>query len=73
MLHEAQASLPPLARSVLHGIAAQLRALRSEIKRIETQILDWHQPTRRAVGLRRSRASARQFYRCTEVGAPWQV
>jgi transposase len=42
MLHEAQGSLPPLARSALHGIAAQLRALGSEIKRIETQILGWH-------------------------------
>jgi hypothetical protein len=30
MLHEAQALLPPLARSALHGIAAQLRSFRSE-------------------------------------------
>ena len=42
MLHEAQGSLPPLARSALHGIAAQLRGLGSEIKRLETQIVDWH-------------------------------
>jgi transposase len=42
MLHERQEELPSLARSALHGIIAQLRALASEITRIEGQILSWH-------------------------------
>ncbi|WP_421838717.1 IS110 family transposase [Novosphingobium sp.] len=41
-LHEEQGRLPAYARSALHGIAAQLRALASEIDRLEAQILDWH-------------------------------
>lgn len=41
-LHEEQGRFPAHARSALHGIAAQLRALASEIDRLETQILDWH-------------------------------
>lgn len=41
-LHEEQARFPAHARSALHGIAAQLRALASEIDRLEAQILDWH-------------------------------
>jgi transposase len=42
VLHETQESLPPLARSALHGIAAQLRALGGEIKHIEKQLLEGH-------------------------------
>ena len=34
--------MPLHARSALHGLAAQLRALASEIDRLETQILAWH-------------------------------
>ena len=41
-LHERQDKLPVHARSALHGIAAQLRALASEIDRLEAQILAWH-------------------------------
>jgi transposase len=41
-LHEEQERLPDHARSALHGIAAQLRALTSEIERLEAQILAWH-------------------------------
>src|SRR5262249_5777066 len=41
-LHEAQDTFPLLARSALHGIVAQLRALATEITRIERQILEWH-------------------------------
>ena len=41
-LHEQQDSLPSHARSALHGIASQLRALASEIDRLEAQILAWH-------------------------------
>lgn len=41
-LHEEQDGLPVHARSALHGIAAQLRALASEIDRLEAQILAWH-------------------------------
>lgn len=41
-LHEEQSRLPAHARSALHGIAAQLRALASEIDRLEAQILGWH-------------------------------
>ena len=41
-LHEEQDRFPAHARSALHGIAAQLRALASEIERLEAQILDWH-------------------------------
>jgi transposase len=41
-LHEEQDRFPAHARSALHAIAAQLRALTSEIDRLEAQILDWH-------------------------------
>ena len=41
-LHEQQGHLPVHARSALHGLAAQMRALASEIERLETQILAWH-------------------------------
>ncbi|MEN8677295.1 MAG: IS110 family transposase [Alteriqipengyuania sp.] len=41
-LHEEQDQLPVHARSALHGIAAQFRALSSEIDRLEAQILAWH-------------------------------
>ena len=41
-LHEEQDRLPVHARSALHGIAAQFRALSSEIARLEAQILTWH-------------------------------
>lgn len=41
-LHEQQEHLPVHARSALHGLAAQLRALGSEIDRLEAQILAWH-------------------------------
>jgi transposase len=41
-LHEEQERLPAHARSALHGIAAQLSALASEIDRLEAQILAWH-------------------------------
>lgn len=40
--HEEQDRFHAHARSALHGIAAQLRALTSEIDRLEAQILDWH-------------------------------
>lgn len=38
-LHEQQDSLPSYARSALHGIASQLRALASDIDRLEAQTL----------------------------------
>ena len=41
-LYEEQDRFPAHARSALHGIAAQLRALASELDRLEAQILDWH-------------------------------
>ena len=41
-LHEQQEELPAYARSALHGLAAQMRALASEIDRLEAQILAWH-------------------------------
>jgi transposase len=41
-LHEEQDRLSTHARSALHGIAAQLRALASEIERLEAQIMAWH-------------------------------
>lgn len=41
-LHEQQEKLPAHARSALHGLAAQMRALASEIDRLEAQILAWH-------------------------------
>ena len=41
-LHERQEELPVHARSAPHGLAAQLRALKSEIDRLEAQILAWH-------------------------------
>lgn len=40
--HEQQENLPALARSALHGLAAQLRALTSEVDRLEVQIIAWH-------------------------------
>lgn len=42
LLHEAQEALPGHARSALHCVAAQLRALASEVDRLEAQILAWH-------------------------------
>lgn len=42
ILHETQERLPIHARSALHVIGAQLRALASEIDRLEVQILAWH-------------------------------
>jgi len=43
LAHAAPKQRPAVnARSALHGIAAQLRALASEIDRLEAQILDWH-------------------------------
>jgi transposase len=47
-LHDEQSRLPAHARSALHGIAAQLRALSSEIDRLETQILAWQTSRRLA-------------------------
>jgi len=41
-LQEEQDRLPVHARSALQGIAAQLRALGSEIDRLEARILAWH-------------------------------
>jgi transposase len=41
-LHEQQDNLPVYARSALHALAAQLRALSSEVDRLEAQILAWH-------------------------------
>lgn len=41
-LHEQQDNLPVHARSALHALAAQLRALSSEVDRLEAQILAWH-------------------------------
>jgi transposase len=41
-LHERQNELPLHPRSALHGFAAQLRALGSEIDRLEAQITAWH-------------------------------
>lgn len=40
--HEPQEDLPALALSALHGLAAQPRALTSEIDRLEVQIIAWH-------------------------------
>ncbi len=42
VLHEAQARLPAHARSALHTTGSQLRALASEVDRLEAQILAWH-------------------------------
>ena len=42
VLHEAQEQLPSHARSAPLTIGAQLRALASEINRLEAQILAWH-------------------------------
>jgi transposase len=42
VLHEAQERLQAHARSALHTIGSQLRALASEVDRLETQILAWH-------------------------------
>ncbi len=41
-LHERQGELPVHARSALHSLAAQLRALANEVDRLEAQILAWH-------------------------------
>ena len=41
-LHEQQDKLPVHARSALQALAAQLRALSSEVDRLEAQILAWH-------------------------------
>lgn len=41
-LYEEQNRFPAHSGSTLHGIAAQLRALASEIDRLEAQSLDWH-------------------------------
>jgi transposase len=41
-LHEQQDGLPTLARSALHGLAAQYRAISGEIDRLEGQIMSWH-------------------------------
>jgi hypothetical protein len=41
-LHEQQDNLPVHARSALHALAAQLRALSSEVDRLEAQILACH-------------------------------
>jgi transposase len=41
-LHEAQDSLPELARVALHGLIDQLRLVRGEIAKIEKRILAWH-------------------------------
>lgn len=42
VLHDAQERLPAHARSALHTIGSQLRALASEVDRLEAQILAWH-------------------------------
>ncbi len=42
VLHEAQERLPFHARSALHVICAQLRALAGAIEGLEAQILAWH-------------------------------
>jgi transposase len=42
VLHAAQERLPAHARSALHSIGTQLRALASEVDRLEAQILAWH-------------------------------
>ena len=41
-LHEAQDSLPELARVALHGLIDQLRIVRDEIARVEKRIVAWH-------------------------------
>jgi transposase len=41
-LHEAQESLPVLARFALHGLVSQLRSIEAEIEKIEAEILKWH-------------------------------
>lgn len=59
-LHERQGELTAHARSALHGLAAQLKMLTSDIDRMEAQILVWQRAdeTRRRLALR-SRVSAR--------------
>ncbi|UAK23112.1 IS110 family RNA-guided transposase [Sphingomonas nostoxanthinifaciens] len=42
VLHEAQERLPAHARSALHTIGLQLRAIASAVDRLEAQILAWH-------------------------------
>lgn len=54
-LHEQQDKLPVHARSALHALAVQLRALSSEVDRLEAQILAWH----RADETRRDEPTAR--------------
>ena len=58
-LHEEQDRLPTHARFALHGIAAQPRALASEIDRMEAQILAWHRNDETSRRRPRSRASVR--------------
>ena len=41
-LHEAQDSLPELARVALHGLIDQLRIVRGEIAKVEKRIVAWH-------------------------------
>ena len=41
-LHEAQNSLPELARVALHGLIDQLRIVRGEIAKVEKRIVAWH-------------------------------
>jgi len=41
-LHEAQDSLPELARIALHGLIDQLRIVRDEIVTLEKRIVTWH-------------------------------
>lgn len=42
MLQEVQDLLPPLARSALHAITSQLRALSAEVDLLDTELLAWH-------------------------------
>jgi transposase len=76
-LHEEQERLPVHAKSALHGIAAQLRALASEIDRLEAQILAWHREDETSRRLAPSQASARspprplqQLYRTPRCSDP---
>lgn len=61
-LQEQQDTLPVHARSALHALAAQLRALSSEVYRLEAQILAWHradEPRRRLVTIPGNRSDHR--------------
>jgi transposase len=51
-LHERQGELPIHARSALHGLAAQLRALGSEVGRLEAQCIPEHRARSTALGSR---------------------